>query len=87
MVGGSCSHSTSLCVFASLRDSFFCLTQSRKELAGCGERPKVLHLAHNYEDEVDVTNAVMKRINDRLQRSKKLHKYDITIKPTKPRGR
>ena len=29
MVGASCSHSTSLCVFASLRDSFLCLTQSR----------------------------------------------------------
>ncbi len=53
----------------------------------CGERPKVLHLAHNYDDEVDVTNAEMKRINERLQRSKTLPKYDITIKPTKDRGR
>ncbi len=53
----------------------------------CGERPKVLHLTHNYDDEGDVTNAEMKRINERLQRSKTLPKYDITIKPTKARGR
>ncbi len=53
----------------------------------CGERPKVLHLAHNYDDEVDVTNAEMKRINERLQRSKTLPKYDINSKPTKARGR
>jgi hypothetical protein len=52
-----------------------------------GEHPAVHHIAHNYDDEVAVTNPEMKRINDRLQRSKKLPKYDITIKPTKIRGR
>ena len=51
------------------------------------EHPKVLHLEHNYDDEVDVTNAEMKYINGRLQRSKKLLKYDIVIKPKRPRGR
>jgi len=40
----------------------------------CGEHPEVLHLAHNYDDEADVTNAEMKRINERLQRSKTLPK-------------
>ena len=53
----------------------------------CGEYPEVLHLAYNYDDEANVTNAEMKRINERLQRSKTLLKYDITIKPTKVRGR
>ena len=45
------------------------------------------HIAHNYDDEVAVTNTQMKYINGRIQRSKKLPKYDITIKPTKARGR
>ena len=89
MVGGSflilpLFASSRLCVIPFLPHA---KPQSRKELAGCGERPKVLHLAHNYDDEVDVTNAEMKRINQRLQRSKTLPKYDITIKPTKARGR
>ncbi|MCH2597650.1 MAG: hypothetical protein MKZ95_17920 [Pirellulales bacterium] len=53
----------------------------------CGENPEVLHLAYNYADEANVTHAEMKRINERLQRSKTLPKYDITIKPTKLRGR
>jgi len=33
-----------------------------------------------------VTNAEMKTINARLQRSKTLPKYDITIKPKRIRG-
>ena len=37
--------------------------------------------------EVAVTNTEMKYINGRIQRSKMLPKYDITIKPTKARGR
>jgi len=52
-----------------------------------GEHPEVHHLVHDYDTEVPVTNAEMKRINDRLERSKTLPKYDITIRPTKMRGR
>ncbi len=37
--------------------------------------------------EVAVTNTEMKYINGRIQRSNMLPKYDITIKPTKARGR
>ena len=44
-------------------------------------------MVNNYDDEVAVTNTEMKYINGRIQRSKKLPKYDITIKPTKARGR
>jgi hypothetical protein len=51
-----------------------------------GEHPEVHHIADNYDDEVAVTNAEMKSINARLQRSKTLPKYDITIKPTRIRG-
>ena len=51
------------------------------------EHPEVHHIAHNYDAEVAVTNAEMKRINTRLQRSTTLPKYDITIKPTRMRGR
>ena len=52
-----------------------------------GEHPEVHHLEHHYDTESTVTNAEMKRINDRLERSETLPKYDITIYPNKPRGR
>ena len=52
-----------------------------------GEHPEVHHIEDDYAAEAPVTNAEMKRINERLQRSKTLPKYDIIIKPTKNRGR
>jgi hypothetical protein len=52
-----------------------------------GEHPEVHHLEHDYETEATLPPAEMKRINERLQRSKTLPKYDITIYPNKPRGR
>ena len=52
-----------------------------------GEHPEVYHLEHDYATEAPVTVAEMKQINDRLKRSATLPKYDITIRPTKPRGR
>jgi len=52
-----------------------------------GEHPEVHHVEDNYETEAPVTNVEMKQINARLGRSATLPKYDITIKPTKPRGR
>ena len=42
----------------------------------------MLHIAHNYDDEVAVTSTEMKYINGRVQCSKKLPKYDVSIKPT-----
>ena len=45
------------------------------------------YIEDDYNDESPVTNSDMKRINNRLQRSKTLPKYDITIKPTRGRGR
>ena len=47
-----------------------------------GGHPKVLHMAHSYDDEVAVTSTEMKYINGSIQCSKKLPKYDISIKPT-----
>jgi hypothetical protein len=52
-----------------------------------GEHPKVHHIANNYDAESTVTNTEMNAINKRLKRSKTLPKYDITILPTKKRGR
>jgi transposase len=52
-----------------------------------GEHPEVHHLEHDYGTEAPVTNAEMKTINARLERSHTLPKYDITIYPAKPRGR
>lgn len=52
-----------------------------------GEPPEVHRIAKGYAQERPVTNAEMKAINDRLQRSISLPRYDILITPNKPRGR
>lgn len=52
-----------------------------------GESPEVHRIAKGYAKEQAVGKAEMKIINDRLQRSAKLPKYDVSIKPTSPRGR
>jgi transposase len=52
-----------------------------------GEHPEVYHLEDDYATEAPVTTAEMKQISARLERSETLPKYDITIRPTKPRGR
>lgn len=52
-----------------------------------GQHPRVHHIENSYDHEQPVTNAEMKHINARLQRSTTLGKYDILIKPRKPRGR
>ena len=44
MVGGSCFHSTSLCVFASLRDSFFASRKAAKTQRACWLRDSHLIL-------------------------------------------
>jgi hypothetical protein len=49
--------------------------------------PAVERLPGAYSGKVRVPKAEMKTYNDRLERSATLPKYDITIKPKKPRGR
>jgi len=52
-----------------------------------GKHPTVHSIEDSYAHERPVTNAEMKQINARLERSPTLGKYDIVIKPRKPRGR
>jgi transposase len=49
--------------------------------------PVVERLLRTYAPKVSVPKAEMKTYNARLDRSANLPKYDITIKPRKPRGR
>jgi Rhodopirellula transposase DDE domain len=51
-----------------------------------GQHPTVVHLAGDYQDGVRLTKAQMKPIEARLERSKALPKYDITIRPMKTIG-
>jgi hypothetical protein len=51
-----------------------------------GQSPTVSHLEGTYQDGVRLTKAEMKPIEARLQRSKVLPKYDITIRPLKAIG-
>ena len=50
------------------------------------QSPVVDHLAGEYRDGVRLTKAQMKPIEARLERSKTLPKYDITIRPLKARN-
>ncbi len=49
--------------------------------------PRVERLTGAYAAKVRVSAEEMKAYNTRLERSETLPKYDITIKPKKPRGR
>lgn len=51
-----------------------------------GQHPTVTELAGTYRDGVRPTKAEMKLIEARLERSKTLPKYDITIRPLKTIG-
>jgi transposase len=50
------------------------------------QHPTVVHLAGDYPDGVKLTKAAMKPIEARLERSRTLPKYDITIRPRKAIG-
>jgi len=52
-----------------------------------GEHPEVHRIEYDYATETPVTRDEMEQINARLERSETLPKYDITIRPMKPRGR
>ncbi len=51
-----------------------------------GQSPTVDHLAGEYRDGVRLTKTQMKPIEARLERSKSLPKYDITIRPLETIG-
>lgn len=52
-----------------------------------GDHPTVDRIEGDYPTGVKVPKAEMKLINERLERSESLRKYDILIRPKKPRGR
>jgi hypothetical protein len=52
-----------------------------------GEHPEVHRNTKRYANVKAISNGEMKQINQRLQRSRTLPKYDIVITPTHPRGR
>ena len=52
-----------------------------------GQHPTVELIEGNYPTGVKVSKTDMQPINERLQRSTTLPKYDIVIKPKHPRGR
>ena len=51
------------------------------------QHPHVLRIEGDYPTGVIVPQAEMNLLNKRLERSTTLPKYDITIKPQRPRGR
>lgn len=51
------------------------------------QHPEVASIEGDYPTGVIVPKAEMKQLSKRLERSEQLPKYDITIKPQKPRGR
>jgi transposase len=51
------------------------------------KHPTVIRVDGDYPTGVIVSKAEMKELNKRLERSETLGKYDITIRPRKPRGR
>lgn len=70
------------------------LLKSWTVVAACAQRmtwrglhPAVERISGNYPTGVTVNSKEMNTINARLERSKQLPIYDITIQPTKPRGR
>lgn len=58
-----------------------------RRMTWCGAAPTVDTLTGEYPDGVRLTKAAMRPIEARLERSKTLPKYDITIRPRKPRVR
>jgi hypothetical protein len=52
-----------------------------------GRHPTVERLPESYAKKVSVSDAEMEWCNARLERSPALPKYDITIRPQRPRGR
>ena len=52
-----------------------------------GKHPNVMRIEGGYPTGIIVPKEEMKQINQRLERSETLPKYNIIIKPKRPRGR
>jgi Rhodopirellula transposase DDE domain len=66
---------------ATLLNSLKVILQEALRMTWCGQRPTVKRLHGDYPAGVKLTRSQMKPYEARLQRSKTLPKYDITIKP------
>lgn len=69
-----------------LLNSLGTILREAKRLVWCGKAAMVEHLEGTWAEGVKLTKAEMKPIEDRLERSKSLPKYDITIRPKHPRS-
>ena len=70
----------------SLLSSLTGILREAGRMVWCGQHASVHHLAGTWADGVKLTKKEMKPIEARLERSKTLPKYDITIRPKQPRG-
>ena len=61
------------------------ILQQALRMTWLGKHPKVKRLHGEYPDGVRLTKKEMKPLENRLQRSKTLPKYDILIKPNTPK--
>jgi len=62
------------------------IMQEALRMSWCGQHPTLKRLHGEYPDGVRLTKKAMKPYEARLERSKALPKYDITILPKHPRG-
>ena len=61
------------------------ILQQALRMKWCGQPPTLRRLHGEYPDGVRITKKDMKPYEARLERSKSLPKYDITIRPSQPR--
>ncbi|OWK38653.1 ISAzo13-like element transposase-related protein [Fimbriiglobus ruber] len=70
----------------SLLTSLDVILANARRMTWDGQSPTVGHVDREYPTGVRVTKAEMKPVEARLERSKTLPKYDITIRPRQPIG-
>ncbi|OWK43076.1 Mobile element protein [Fimbriiglobus ruber] len=70
----------------SLLTSLEVILANARRMTWEGQSPTVGHGDREYPAGVRVTKAEMKPVGARLERSKTLPKYDITIRPRQPIG-
>lgn len=68
-----------------LLSSLTVILREAGRMVWCGQSPTVDHLEGPWVEGVKLTKKEMEPIEARLERSKTLPKYDITIHPTQPR--
>jgi hypothetical protein len=69
-----------------LLSSLGVILHEASRMVWCGQSPTVDHLAGTWADGVKLTKKEMAPIESRLERSKLLPRYDLTIRPKHPRG-